>query len=150
LIISSIWTNVYASILPDRKQLRKRITIRFEEPMENGLPLISWVDKNVPENSIIASTDGQLTSYFLHRSGVSFVSSEYSTQTWDDNRVNNVMSKYNAEFLIVYRDTSGKEMRVVGESKFLAELIDGKKPAWLNLLAKNDSVLIYGPLLAQY
>ena len=115
----------------------------FAFPSRTGGSLRSWFDANVPLDAVVVATNGQATAYALKREAVSLVGSHYSDQHWDEEEVRAVMQRYGARLLILYPQTDPMIEPVEQESAFLRELIEGRRPQWLQLAAENGQVMIF-------
>lgn len=144
MIVGSYWgmnlenTMAHRSVPPDRA-----VEASFVLPSGTGRSLRSWFDANVPSNAVLVATDGQATAYALNRKVVSLVRSDLSDQHWGENEVRAVMQQYGADFLILYPQIDPAIEPVQQESAFLQELIEGRRPRWLQLAAENSQVMIF-------
>ena len=144
MIVGSYWginlenTVAHRSVPPDRV-----VEASFAFPSRTGGSLRSWFDANVPLDAVVVATNGQATAYALKREAVSLVGSHYSDQHWDEEEVRAVMQRYGARLLILYPQTDPMIEPVQQESAFLRELIEGRRPQWLQLTAENGQVMIF-------
>ena len=143
LLASYFVANVSAALVPVAASAHRLVESRLAEPGKGGQPLSAWIQAHVPADAVIAATDGQATGYALQRSTISLVSSQYSSARWDEATLRDEMRKFGAEFLILYPHDEDGDTTVQQESPFIAELVSGKAPPWLTLVAENPSVEIY-------
>ncbi len=115
----------------------------FALPSQTGGTLRSWFDANVPLSAVVVATNGQATAYALKREVISLVGSHFSDQRWGEKEVRAVMRQYRASFLILYPHIDPTIEPVQQESPFLQELIEGRRPRWLQLAAENGQVMIF-------
>jgi hypothetical protein len=125
--------------------LNRQIAEYLEAPMASGESLRSWIDANMPAEAHIIAADGQATAHVLHRKAVSLVSHEYSPQNWEGPQMLELMTGFQADFLILYRGTPSRAApEVQAESEFLTALAEGRQaPDWLHLAAENPHVKIF-------
>ncbi|MEX2302396.1 MAG: hypothetical protein WD733_15750 [Bryobacterales bacterium] len=123
----------------------RRVTVYFEAPMPSGGSLRSWMEANVPADRAIAAANGQATAYVLRRKTVSMIAHDNSAYTWEEREVREVMTRFRADFLILYPQAPSRAApQVQNESKFLGALAQGRKTAkWLLLAAENPFVKVF-------
>jgi hypothetical protein len=152
VVLSVGWVSLNIAshtVKPENVWLHQLVRERFEEPTGNGESLQGWFDRSVPANAVLASSDGQLTGHYLHHPTLSFVPGQLSDIRWTEDQVRKTMAFYKATYLIVYRDSRGKELPEIEESPFLAGLVEGRSPDWLELRASNSKVLVYGTVSSE-
>ena len=128
------------SIFADR-----RVAEYLDAPMASGASLRSWIEANMPGDRSIVAANGQATAYVLHSKMVSLVGQDNSDYDWGEPRVLQVMTQFDAEFLILYPGTPSRDAPdVQTESKFLGGLVADEKYAdWLDLAAENVYVRVF-------
>lgn len=119
------------------------VEFRLAGPIDIGEPLRTWIDANVPSDTVIVASDAQATGYALHRATISLLESEYSEVNWSESQVRSVMNAFNADFLILYPTAPISSVPSQQESPFLAGLLQGQLPNWLVLAAENKEVKVY-------
>jgi hypothetical protein len=148
VVASYLFLNVRDAVEPSLSRsalIERRIAKFFEEPTPSGEPLRRWVDANIPADASIVATDGQPTAFVLRRNTVSLASLDYRSQAWEEPQVRELMSRFHAAFLILYRGTPALAVPVEqSESQFLRTLARGEQPSdWLQLATRNPYVLIF-------
>ncbi len=128
------------SIFADR-----RVTDRLAAPMGSGESLRNWIDEHVPADATIIASYGQPTAYVLQRNTVSLVGHDNSTYNWGQAEMHEVMTRFEANYLILYPDTaSHPAAEVQNESQFLSALVRGEAlPEWLELAADNNHAKVF-------
>jgi hypothetical protein len=123
----------------------RRVAEYFEAPMPSGKSLRSWLEANVPADRTIAAANGQATAHALGRKTVSLIAHGNSAYTWGEREVQEVMTRFHANFLILYPQTPSRPApQVQNESEFLGALAEGRKTAeWLLLAAENPFVKVF-------
>jgi hypothetical protein len=108
-----------------------------------GVPLSTWIEASIPPNAVIFAAEGQATGYVLGRKTVSVIGHNYSAVNWDEREVRETMSRFGAEYLLIYPQvmTTGSADRL--DSAFLRQLGSRNSPRWLELVAENPRVLVY-------
>jgi hypothetical protein len=81
----------------------------------------------------------------LHRKTVSLIAHDNSAHNWEEREVQEAMTRFHANFLILYPQTPSRPApQVQNESKFLGALAQGRKTAnWLRLAAENPFVKVF-------
>jgi hypothetical protein len=127
------------SIFADR-----RVAGYFAAAMPSGGSLRSWVEANVAADGNIVAADGQATGHVLHRKTVTLIGRANSNSIWEEPQVREVMTVFDADFLILYPEVpSSPASEVQNESTFLTALAQGREPSWLRLAAENPFVKVF-------
>lgn len=118
---------------------------RVEQQMRgvhDGESLFDAIRQHIGSGDAIVSNKGQAAGYVLQRPVVSLVAQEYSTQVWDESAVKGVLTRYGAQYLILFNGDN-KSAPELGESRFLSTLMMGRTPAWLELVLANGEVKVF-------
>jgi hypothetical protein len=123
----------------------RRVAALLQEPTASGESLKSWVENNIPAEATIVASDGQATAYVLRRKTVSVVGRGYGYQEWEEPQLRELMSRFHADFLILYLDAPTHAVPAEQrESNFLMALTQGGTPTdWLQLAARNAHIMIF-------
>jgi hypothetical protein len=143
-----VFLNVRSTLLPRAGGsvfADRRIAGLMNAPTASGVSLRSWIEANIPADESIVAADGQATGHVLHRKTVSMVAHDNSTYNWGEPQVRSAMTRFDADFLILYAATpSGSVPQVQAESPFLGDLMQDKEsPEWLRLAAENAYVKVF-------
>lgn len=135
--------NVFSHVQPPRARPHRMVADAMALSTSTGVPLSTWIEASIPPNAVIFAAEGQATGYALKRMTVSAIGREYSAVSWDEREVRETMSRFGAEYLLIYPQVmvSGSADRL--ESEFLRLLGSRNPPRWLELVAENPRVLVY-------
>lgn len=124
---------------------KQRVIDRLDAPMPSGESLRSWIESHVPVDATITASYGQPTAYVLQRKAVSLVAHDNSTYDWREAEIQDAMTRFNADYLILYPETpSDPAPEVQNESPFLTALVAGEaRPNWLELVADNGHARVF-------
>jgi hypothetical protein len=100
------------SIFADR-----RVAGYFAAAMPSGGSLRSWIEANVAANRSIVAANGQATAQVLRRKTVSMVAHDNSRYNWEEPQLREVMTEFDADFLILYPETPSRPATVQAEEQ---------------------------------
>ena len=123
------------------------VQARLDQPTAGGSTLARWIEENVPPQGVIVAVDGQATAYALRRPTLSLCAAEISEQVWSESRIRELFATYGAELLLVYPGGDPGRTQPQVESPFLAALLAGQVPSWLELAAETPGARAYRPVL---
>jgi hypothetical protein len=119
------------------------VQARLAQPTAAGPSLAQWIERSLPPQAVIVAVDGQATGYALRRPTLSLSAEEVSEQVWSEARVRELFGTYGAELLLVYPGGDPRRTQPQAESPFLAALLAGQVPPWLELAAETPGARAY-------
>lgn len=133
--------NLRSYFAPPEQPRHMLVRAQLDAPLDDGRPLVDWIDRNLSTDRPLFATDAQATGYLLKRKVVALTSAEYSDQTWTADTVRATMERFNATHLMIYYGLSD-QTSVIQQSPFLRDLSRGVLPDWLRIVADNHKVRI--------
>ncbi|MFZ2448476.1 MAG: phospholipid carrier-dependent glycosyltransferase [Syntrophobacteraceae bacterium] len=134
--------NLQPALTPSPQSPHLFMAGRLGRPLSDGQSAMSWIDRNIPRDATILTTDGMATGYLLQRPTVSLAWPWYSEAQWTETEVRETMERFSAAFLILSFRTVWPDP-AVANSAFLSGLRSGPFPPWLELRAENDEIKIF-------
>lgn len=143
LAVGFLGGNLFSLARRPRSPGHRTVADSIALPTRSGVPLSTWMETSIPRDAVVFAVDGQATGYALRRKTVSAIGRKFTTATWGEAEVRQTMSRFGAEFLIVY-----PQIAATGglDSEFLRRLARRAPPRWLHVAAENPRVLIYRSL----
>jgi len=112
------------------------------QPIGDSRSLTAWLATHTPEHQPILAGDGQACGYLTGKDTISLVSTEYSNDTWSEDRIRKTAKRYNAHLLALF--PQGQFTReIADESPLINGILHGIVPPWLRLEIKSPSVEVY-------
>ncbi|HEU4412781.1 MAG TPA: hypothetical protein VFS43_46485 [Polyangiaceae bacterium] len=127
-------------VRPDERASQRVLPRWLAQPTAAGPTVAEWVEQNVPPDGVIIADDGQATGHLLRRKTLSLAGAEISDQRWTEGRVRELFDTYRASLLVLYPSADPGRAQAQAESAFLADLLAGKAPSWLEVAVETDEV----------
>jgi len=115
----------------------------LEGETQPGVPMRTWIEGHLSEDTVLMAANGQAVHYLLKRPVVSLLFPGESEHTWDEADAQAVMRRFHAEYFMLFPGIPREALPVQYGSSFLADLVSGKPPSWLRLVARKGGVLVY-------
>jgi hypothetical protein len=115
----------------------------MQSTLPDGRTMLAWIDENIPEDAVVASTEGPATYYVLKRRTLSLTESEYSAVDWDEKALREHMEAVGADYLIAFPAAPPPRAPTQRESPFVGALLRGEVPPWLTLAAGTARVKVF-------
>jgi hypothetical protein len=131
--------NLYERPSPARHEI---LALQYAKPAADGLPLLEWVESNIPADDVIVAADGQATGYLLHRPTLSLVGPHFSSVRWGCDEIRKQMKRFNASYLFLYKPSSEIDKdALLAESQLLATPPQ-QPPCGFVIAAENSNIRI--------
>lgn len=112
---------------------------------ERGITPRTAIGRVLGADGVLAATDGQMASYALGVPTLVLAGEHYTEVRWTEAAVREAMARYGARALAVTGEVPGVDPIDALPSPFLRAVFEGAVPGWLEVVARNDAVVVLRP-----
>ena len=116
---------------------------RLGAPAVGGGTLADMVIKTAGPDGVVVATEAATTGYLLGLPVIALAPTESSETLWDEAQTRAVVRRFGARVLLVNAPPVGSDPALTLPSLFLAGLLRGEAPAWLEPAGRSAHVAVY-------
>lgn len=142
-VVGYVGANLSSTLQRPRIAEHRVVAQALELPMPSEEPLSQWMESSIPKDAVLLAVEGQATGYVLQRNTISAVGRDFTAVTWDETETRETMSRFGAEYLVVYPEVVATGGVDGLDSELFRRLASRAPPRWLELAAENPRVLVF-------
>ncbi len=118
-----------------------RLAQRLDRVTASGVTPRSAILRAVGATGTVVATEGPMLAWVIRRPIIALVPQPLSRHEWTEPAVREVLRRYDSRVLVVNAPPPGFESQRL-PSEFLAAVLNGEVPAWLEELARTPDVVV--------